>query len=164
MSGYSIDITLWGVHFQIQGVELANLRSLPTPLAIVIKGGRVTYFNGKIVGTISNNTIFMNPKIEETLVLQRWFHDNGFCSASPSLGGKFNASHSSPCTIIIFNELQTLQTSEKLVWYSLVATITNVDMGDFHFLACPLFVDGIECMKFFSHKVGNIWHCAKCDG
>ena len=37
-------------------------------------------------------------------------------------------------------------------------------MDDFHFLACPLFVDGIQCMKNISHKVGNIWHCGKCDG
>ena len=37
-------------------------------------------------------------------------------------------------------------------------------MDDFHFLACPLFVDGIQCMKKISHKVGNIWHCGKCDG
>ena len=36
-------------------------------------------------------------------------------------------------------------------------------MDDFHFLACPLFVDGIQCMKNISHKVGNIWHCGKCD-
>ena len=37
-------------------------------------------------------------------------------------------------------------------------------MDDFHFLACPLFVDGIQCMKFFSHKAANVWHYAKCDG
>ena len=80
MSGYSIDITLWGEHCQIEGAELSNLRGLPTPPAVAIKGGRVTNFNGKTIGTI-----FINPKIEETSVLQKWFHDNGFCSASPSL-------------------------------------------------------------------------------
>ena len=42
MSGYSIDITLWGEHFQIEGVELANLCSLDTPPSLAIKGGRVT--------------------------------------------------------------------------------------------------------------------------
>ena len=42
MSGYSIDITLWGEHCQIEGAELANLCGLPTPLAVAIKGGRVT--------------------------------------------------------------------------------------------------------------------------
>ena len=85
MSGYSIDITLWGEHCQIEGADISNLRGLPTAPAVVIKGDRVTDFNGKIVGTISNTTIFINPKIEETSVLQRWFHDNRFRSTSPSL-------------------------------------------------------------------------------
>ena len=58
----------------------------------------------------------------------------------------------------MFNHLK------KYVWYSVVATITNVDMNEFHLLACPLFVDSIQCMKKNSHKVDNIWHCGKCDG
>ena len=95
MSRYSIDdITLWGENFQIQGVELSTLRGLPTPPAVVIKGGHVTNFNGKSVGIISTFTIFINPNIEQTLVLQRWFNDNGLRSASPSLSRKFSASNS----------------------------------------------------------------------
>ena len=164
MSGYSIDITLWGEHCQIEGVKLSNLRGLPTPPAVAIKGGRVTDFNGKIVGTISNTTVFINPKIEDTSVLQKWFHDNGFCLASPYFSRKFNASQSGSCKVITINDLQTLQESEKPIWYSLVATITNVNMDDFYFLACPLFVDGIQCMKKIAQKVGDIWNCAKCDG
>ena len=37
-------------------------------------------------------------------------------------------------------------------------------MDEFYFLACPLFVDEIQCMKNIAQKVGDIWHCAKCDG
>ena len=37
-------------------------------------------------------------------------------------------------------------------------------MDDFNFLACPLFVDGIQCMKNIANKAGDIWHCGKCDG
>ena len=69
MSGYSIGITLWGENCQIEGAELANLRGLPTPPVVAIKGGRVTNFNGQTIGTISNTTIFINPKIKETVVL-----------------------------------------------------------------------------------------------
>ena len=92
------------------------------------------------------------------------FMKNGFCSTSPLLSRKFNASHSDSHKVITINDLQTLQASEKLVWYSLVATITNVNMNDFYFLACPLFVDGMQSMKKIPHKVGDIWHCSKCDG
>ena len=69
MSGYSIDITIWGEHCQIEGAKLANLRGLSTPPAVAIKGGHVTCFNGKPVGTISKTTIFIIPNIEETVVL-----------------------------------------------------------------------------------------------
>ena len=113
MSGYSIGITLWGEHCQIQGAKLSSLRGLPTPPAVAIKGSRVTDFNGKIVGTISNTTIFINPNIEQTSVLQKSFHDNGFHSASPTLSRKFNASHFAPRKIITINEIQTLQPYEK---------------------------------------------------
>ena len=85
MSGYSIDITLQGEPYQIKGVELFDLHGLPMPLAVAIKGGRVTKLNGKTVGTIFNTTIFINPDIEQTSILQNWFHENGFRSASPSL-------------------------------------------------------------------------------
>ena len=37
MSSYSIDITLWGEHFQIQGAELTILHDLPTPPSVVVK-------------------------------------------------------------------------------------------------------------------------------
>ena len=69
MSGYSIDITLWGENFQIEGAELANLHGLATPPTLTIKGGRVTEFNGKTVGTIFNTALFIIPNIEETVVL-----------------------------------------------------------------------------------------------
>ena len=93
MSGNSIDITLWGDHCQIEGAELSSLHGLPTLPGVAIKGGCVIEFNGKTVGTISNTTVFINPDIEQTSILQNWFHENGFRSASPSLNRKFNASH-----------------------------------------------------------------------
>ena len=75
MLGYSIDTTLWGENFQIEGTKLANLHGLDTPPTLAIKDGRVTNFNGKTVGTILNTTLFINPKIEENFLLQTWFHD-----------------------------------------------------------------------------------------
>ena len=85
MSVYRIDIMLLGEHFQIEGTELANLRGLDTPQVLAINGAPVTIFNGKTIGTISNTTLFINPNIEETVLLQIWFDSNGFSLASPSL-------------------------------------------------------------------------------
>ena len=77
--------------------------------------------------------------------------------------------NSVPLILLVENSLPSMSYKlfillKKVVWYSLAATITNVNMDDFHFLAFPLFVDGIQCMKKIADKVGDIWNCAKCDG
>ena len=74
MSCYNIDITFWGEHCQIEGAQLANLRGLDTPPTLAIKGGRVTEFNGKSVGTISNRTLFINTYVLKKL----FFSKHGF--------------------------------------------------------------------------------------
>ena len=114
MSRNSIEITLWGDHCQIDGAELSSLCGLPTPPAVAIKGGCVIDFNGKTVGTISNTTVFINPKIEDTSVLQKWYHGNGFRSASPSLSRKFNSSHSGSFKVITMNDYKLLNHLKKL--------------------------------------------------
>ena len=98
MLGYSIDITIWGEHCQIEGAKPANLRGLPTPPAVAIKGGRVTKINGKTVGTISNTIVFINPEIEQTLVLQNRFHENGFRLAESSM----------PLTLVLIKSLPSM--------------------------------------------------------
>ena len=57
MSGYSIDITLWGDHYEIVSKNLAELHSLDFPPIIVVKGGHVVEFNGWTIGTISTSNI-----------------------------------------------------------------------------------------------------------
>ena len=73
MSCYSIDITLWLENCQIEGAKLTNLRVLKTPPTLAIKGGRVTKFNGRTIGTTSNTSLFINPIIEEL-----FFSKHGF--------------------------------------------------------------------------------------
>ena len=60
--------------------------------------------------------------------------------------------------------LQSMQPSDKTLWFFLRASIVDINMDDFHFLACPLFVDGVQCMKKVAHRAFNTWHCSKCDG
>ena len=57
-----------------------------------------------------------------------------------------------------------MQPSDKNLWLSVRASIVDINMDDFHFLACPLFVDGVQCMKIVAHRAFNTWHCSKCDG
>ena len=61
-------------------------------------------------------------------------------------------------------DLQSMQPSDKALWFSVHASIVDINMDDFHFLACPLFVDGVQCVKKIAHRAFNTWHCSKCDG
>ena len=65
MSGYSIDITLWGENYQIESAQLAKLRGSDTPPTLVIKGGRVTKFNRRTVGIISKTSIFITQVLNK---------------------------------------------------------------------------------------------------
>ena len=57
-----------------------------------------------------------------------------------------------------FNHLKNVfgtllfQPSQMLTWMTFIS------------FDALFFVDGIQCIKNISHKVGEIWHCGKCDG
>jgi len=53
MSGYSVDVTLRGEHYHVEGKELAKLFSSSNHLVLTIKGGCIAKFNGKTIGIIS---------------------------------------------------------------------------------------------------------------
>ena len=57
-----------------------------------------------------------------------------------------------------------MKPSKKAFQFSVCASIASINMDDFHFLACPLFVDGVQCMKKVAHRAFNTWNCNKCDG
>ena len=57
-----------------------------------------------------------------------------------------------------------MQPSDKNLWLFVRASIVDINMDEFHFLACPLFVDGVQRMKKVAHRYFNTWHCSKCDG
>ena len=151
MSGYSINITLWGEHCHSTGKDLATIHSLDTPTILAIKGGCIAEFNGRTVGTISTSNLLLNPDIPETHQLQTWFHERGRLSSSLSLSRNFSGSSTRNHPQRTIFELLSLQPLEKSALFSARATITSIGMEDFYFLACPLSFDGIQCMTFFFH-------------
>ena len=93
-SYFSIDVTLWGHHCHTEGSHVASLYSFDPPPVLPIKGGRLTYYNGKTIGSVPSSTILINPDIEATHCLQKWYTDHGFHTASPSLSRKYIGSMS----------------------------------------------------------------------
>ena len=150
-SCFSIDVTLWGHHCHNKGSQLASLYSSDPPPVLAIKGARLTDFNCRTLVIVANTTRHINPDIEPTHILQKWFTESSFRAASPSLSRKFmhSVSRTNPKKTIL--ELQTMKPYEKALWFYPHASIVAINMDDFHFLACPLFFDGLQCMQNISH-------------
>ena len=140
---------------------LASLYSSDLPTILAIKGGHLTDYNGKTIGSVPSSTILINPDIEATHRLQKWYTDHGFHVASPSLSRKYIGSMSRTHPSRTIFDLQSMQPSDKNLWFFVHASIVDINMDDFHFLACRLFVDGVQCMKKVAHRAFNTWHCSK---
>ena len=63
MSGYGIDITLWGEHCHTSGKQVVELTSSGALTMLAIKGGHIAKFNGRTVGTISTTNLVLDPSI-----------------------------------------------------------------------------------------------------
>ena len=93
-SCFSIDVTLCSHHCHTKGSHVASLYSSDPPPVLAIKGVRLTDYNGKTIESVPSSTILINPDIEETHRLQKWYTDHGFHTASPSLSRKYIGSMS----------------------------------------------------------------------
>ena len=62
------------------------------------------------------------------------------------------------------SDILSISPRENVPWMSLPATATSIDLHDFYFLACPLMIDGMQCMKKAIRQDDTTWHCSKCDG
>lgn len=92
MSGYTNHVRLCGQHYDNEGRKIDEIYSSSYPLILAIKGGRVVEFNGKIIGTVSNRTLLINPSILETNELQTWFRSTRSTASSLSLNKKYTMS------------------------------------------------------------------------
>jgi replication factor A1 len=65
MTRTSIDVTLWGLAAKRVGNELQQRYYLQDTTILVIKGGRVNEFNGKVINTTSNTHLMVNVQTPE---------------------------------------------------------------------------------------------------
>ena len=84
-----MDVTLWGEHCHIQGKEISTLFSAGTKPILATKGGHVTEFNGKIIGTMSKSIVLINPYIQQRHKLQMWSEKDSLESPCSSLTARY---------------------------------------------------------------------------
>jgi len=71
----TVTVTLWGKIAEQYGQELEAAAS---PRVVVIRGVRVTDFNGVSVSTLSRTEMSVEPEgVPEVVALQKWYDENG---------------------------------------------------------------------------------------
>jgi replication factor A1 len=75
MSGCSVDLTLWGVFCNKDGLQ-QNSTSNFFPM-IAIKAGRISDFNRRSISTTFTSQLSINPDIKESHDLKTWFEKEG---------------------------------------------------------------------------------------
>lgn len=152
MYGSSINVILWGAHYHAEGRELSSLCMESVIPILAIKRGWFIEFNGQTIGTIPTTYLVINPYIVEMVQLKEWFQVIGVNSYLPSLRWKYTGASTRSLNAKIIVEIAAMPLGGKSPWISLRATDTLINMEYLYFLAFPLSIDWIQCMKNTFHS------------
>lgn len=73
MSSTSIDVTLWGILERKEGNQIYQQYEQHQETMIVVKNGRISHYNGKVVTTSTATTLAVDPNIEEAQKIWDWY-------------------------------------------------------------------------------------------
>ncbi|GLJ07021.1 hypothetical protein SUGI_0055660 [Cryptomeria japonica] len=122
-------------------------------LILVVRNGRVGYFNGKVVNMTFATTLHINPPFPEAEPLTL----RGPLPLNPHIGGRYNR-----MTIASINEHMSARPETIQTTIAIVLRFVNITDDDFYYAACPLKVNGKPCKKKCTQQVDDSWFCPKC--
>ena len=65
VSTSTINVTLWGQAAMKEDAQLQEMYHLLKSIMLVIKGGHLVEYNGRVVSTLATSQILVNPDIDE---------------------------------------------------------------------------------------------------
>lgn len=164
MSNRSVELTMWGSFCSKEGQELQDLCDSGANPVLAVKAGRVSDFSGKSVGTISSTQLAINPDHPEARRVRDWFEREGKNTATVSLsreGGGGGRLEQRKTVAAIKDE--GLGRGDKPDWITVRATVFYIKPENFCYPACPLEVNGKQCMKKVTNNGDGTWRCDRCD-
>ncbi|XVF52240.1 hypothetical protein PTKIN_Ptkin05aG0003200 [Pterospermum kingtungense] len=163
MSGQSIELTLWGAFCDVEGQKLQSLCDSGEFPVLAVKTGRVSDFNGKVVGTVSTTQLFIDPDFAEAHRLKEWFISEGR-STHVSISRKTSSVRRAANRKMISQiKDEKLGTSEKPDWITVIATIANIKLDNFCYTACPIMNGDRQCNKKVTNNGDGMWWCDNCN-
>lgn len=163
-SGKSVELTMWGAFCNKEGQDLQDLCDSGAYPVLAVKAGRVSDFSGKSVGTISSTQLVINPDHPEAHKVREWFDREGKNSATVSIsregggGGRVDQRK----TVAAIKD-EGLGRGDKPDWITVRATVFYIKPENFCYPACPLEVNGKQCMKKVTNNGDGTWRCDRCD-
>ncbi|KAF4377891.1 hypothetical protein F8388_018492 [Cannabis sativa] len=164
MSGRSVELTLWGGFCNAEGQRLQNMCDSGVFPVLAVKFGRISDFNGKVVGTISSSQLFIEPDFPEAHSLKEWFDKEGKNAPSVSISRDLVGSGRTDVRKTISQiKDEKLGTSEKPDWITVSATVSFIKVDNFCYTACPLMIGDRQCNKKVTNNGDGKWRCERCD-
>lgn len=164
MSGCSVELTLWGNFCHEEGQQLQNTCDSGAFPVVAVKAARVGEFNGKVLGTMFNSQLFIEPDCPEAYRLKEWFDKEGKNAPTISLSRESsNFGKTDMRKTISQIKDEKLGTSEKPDWISVCASVAFIKSDSFCYTGCPIMIGDKKCAKKVSNNGDGKWRCDRCD-
>ncbi|KAL6178695.1 hypothetical protein ACLB2K_050213 [Fragaria x ananassa] len=161
MSCRSVEVTLWGNLCNVEGQKLQGMCDSGLFPVVAVKAGRVSEFNGKVVGTMAASQLFIEPKDSQADEVRLWFEREGMNSPCVSIS-RDTARNDIRKTISQIKD-EKLGTFEKPDWITVSATVTFIKSDNCFYPACPLKTGDRQCNKKVINDGDGTWRCERCD-
>ncbi|KAH7284321.1 hypothetical protein KP509_34G049100 [Ceratopteris richardii] len=163
-SGWSVELTMWGAFCDNEGQKLHEICDSGLFPVLAVKGGRISEFDGKSIGTVSCTQLFIDPKLPQALDARAWFDQGGKNTVAKSISKESAYSHriNMRKTITQIKDEQ-LGHADKPDWIAVRVTISFIKTDNFYYTACPLPAGDRQCNKKVVKNTEGTWRCDRCD-
>ncbi|XP_057867716.2 replication protein A 70 kDa DNA-binding subunit A-like [Cryptomeria japonica] len=161
LSRTTIEVMIWGAPSKKEGVQLQQKYYLQETTILAIKNGRVCEYNGKVLSTLSNTHLILNPTILEADKLRTWFDQNVSDTHEPSV--KY-ASLPPPTTRMTISDIRRQEEDMGQHHHCILKeTTVRIKIESFCYRACSNQINGNECKKRLIQNEELNWYCSKCE-
>ena len=156
-SNCSITITLWGK-------QAEDFDGTDNPV-VLLKGGKISDYNGRTMSVLVSSTLQINPDIPEAHALRGWY-DQGGCSSVNDLssGGSTAGAVGGASSQTNWKSLEQVREEqlgfgEKADYFSTLATVTFAKKENSMYQACK----SENCNKKVVDQNNGYFRCEKCN-
>ena len=139
MAGRSVELTLWGNFFTVEGQWLQTICHAGEFPVLATKVVRSNDFNGKSVGTIATSQLYVEADFPEACILKIWFENEGKSVPTLSISREMsNLGKTDVWKTISQIKDEKLGTLEKPDWIFVFVVVSHIKVDNFCYPGCPL--------------------------